>query len=306
MSQPAFQFPKMQRKDGRIFVGQLPGELGRVPDPSLPFDFNLTSKHVRLRDEAVAKTLTNLAAVKSFGLLKPGSQTLSYTGALYQDIRGTRQYQRAHRHPFNPLVGLYSLPDFSPAAAPQFRFMLIEPLAVTDPSNFVLNYGDRLFEIAVSPRLIQVYGRLFQRQRENRPVEKNLIHDTLMLEALPIVHNAYLEAADRYDDAFRAKGWETLSLEEAGKRLSGLIHNGPQSQLVADQIETLDYSIVKAGPTHYGDLPRILLTGCHEIAEHSPPPPLARADGIAEYSARLETAAKGGSGDTATTDSAHE
>jgi hypothetical protein len=99
--------------------------------------------HIRGRADATIQVLTGAAVLKRHNRL-PVAGAVTVTGARWQDWRGTRESPRAHRFPCNPQIGGVSLPDL--VANARLRMLLLEPLAVTDPLPFHVNYADRLFE----------------------------------------------------------------------------------------------------------------------------------------------------------------
>lgn len=129
---PVIRFLRKDHMMGRRFVGLLPGGRPQVAEPSLPFHFDVGT-HAPGRLNAERKKLLHLACVKAWGKLGD-NPTLTYSGAVYQDFKGTRRYQRCHRSLFEPIVNGSALPDI-PAFAlqPRLRTILLAPGAVTDP-----------------------------------------------------------------------------------------------------------------------------------------------------------------------------
>lgn len=123
---------------GRIFTGK-----GPAPNSSGEWNLDRFCAHIRGRADATTEVLIGVAVLKKLGSVF-ANQAVAYSGAVYQDWRGTKMHPRAHRFPCNPTIGGQNLPDIRPK--PKLEEALIEPLAITDFLTFEVNYVDERFE----------------------------------------------------------------------------------------------------------------------------------------------------------------
>src|SRR5262249_1519580 len=132
--------------DARRIVGPMAGGQVRITPPSGAYNFNELGAHALGRSEMMAETLVHVAFLKAAG--KFGSQELpvSARGAKYQDIKGSRDYVRAHRATLSVNILNKNIASFADAHS-RFQDLLIAPQAATDPLPPPANYGDRLMEI---------------------------------------------------------------------------------------------------------------------------------------------------------------
>ena len=114
---------------------------------------------------------------------------------------------------------------------------------------------------------------------------------------------AYEKAIDKARALRRDKGWsEYPSLEEpasqphssAAQKVREVVlelrTTGPQSQLVDERLNNLEFQPVQAGPSQFGDIVDIYLATCATHAQHFPPT-LILPSQIKDAWARLDEAA---------------
>jgi hypothetical protein len=277
-------------KDGREITGPSLNPNRRTEPPQLFFDGNSLRPHVQGRMEATALTLVNVAYLRSAGMLPGGHQAVGYSGARYQDVRNSAVFRdakwvMAHRLPCNPTVGGRDLPVYGRAAPGKFQDLLKAPLAVTDPMSYLVNYADRLFEICAAPGVARAVASVLRGQRSGRPVDAGLVRGVLETEAGPDQLRCYTQAQAKAEANLK-QHWTPVSLAALGHELR---FAQPTSELVERRLSPTAAEVCKVGPTHYGDLPVILLATCGAIAGNEAPDILLPGN-IEEYCERLEAA----------------
>jgi hypothetical protein len=296
--------------DSRSFVGPAPGGQVRVTVPPGAYNFNELGAHALGRSEVMAETLIHVAYLKAGGKLGSQEPPVSSRGAKYQDIRGSRDYVRAHRATLSVNLWNRNIADFAEVHS-RFQDLLIAPQAATDPLPPPANYGDRLLEIESEAPTIETVRWVLRNQPANRPVEVNMLIDGI--EELIFVHHqrAYERAVDKAAAIRRKRGWTTghLSLEQAAALLANpparsvshfaedvhelmeeLRTTGPQSGLIDEWIGNLKFSLARGGPSQFGELADIYLTNSMEHARHFSPKFL-NPHSIEEACERLDEAA---------------
>jgi len=104
-----------------------------VEEPDRPYRYFDLDKHAARRLEVEAEKLLHVACLKAIGKFGADPPTLAFTGAVYQDRKGSADYLGCHRSISNPKINGRNVPDFAPAHLLDFRRLLIAPLEVTDP-----------------------------------------------------------------------------------------------------------------------------------------------------------------------------
>jgi hypothetical protein len=264
----------------------------------------------------MGQILLNAAYLKATGAFGTGEPTISSSGAKYQDFRGSTDYVRAHRATLSVNIANKNIAEFARPDRPHFKALLIAPQAVTDALPPPANYGDRLLEIVSELPTINTVKWVVSKQRTGHRVETNLVLDGIVT-LLHHYQRAYDTAINEADAIRRKKGWSGhLSLHEAAKLLSErgdfavpgssdshgakdvheiiekLRTTGPQNPLVDERMRDLEFNLVKAGPSRYGDLVDIYLSYSKEHAERFLPALLSRYC-IEEACARLDEANTG-------------
>jgi hypothetical protein len=309
----------------RTYVGQLPGGRGRIPDPSLPFHFDV-GIHAPGRLNAERQKLLHITCLKAWGKLG-NNPTLTGSGAVYQDFTGSPRYQRCHRSLFEPIVNGSPVPDLLGVASnPEFRTILISPGALTDPEPPPGNYGDRLLEIVSARSILDLIRSTVSRQPANRPLEINMLEDALAGE-LPIrFQKAYDDAISKAGDILERRGWTEVSitskapLEEAAQKwhetglrgrsdsraakaieelMQDLRSSGPQSELVNVRMDELQLAFYEAGgPSRYGRLAVDYLLLCQDSTKSSS----SSLVNVEEAAAQIEATAEHGQSQKASAD----
>jgi hypothetical protein len=313
-----FVLRKGHQMGRRVYVGQLPGGPGSTPDPSFPFQIDIGT-HAPGRLEAERKKLLHAVCFKAWGQLGD-YPTISHSGAVYQDFKGTRNYQRCHRSLFEPVVNGFTIPDLTSRLG--LRRILITPGGVTDPEPPPANYGDRLLEIVGTGPILELMRRTVARQPANRPLEMNLLQLALACELPALFQKGYDDALSKADDILKERGWIEVPITSkaplveaariwaataprgrpelrATKEIEGLIQelwsSGPQSDLVSDRMDDLKFGFYEAGPSRYGRLAIDYLLQCQDITKQAPTTLVNMAD-IEQACDQLETAATADSG----------
>jgi hypothetical protein len=160
--------------------------------------------------------------------------------------------------------------------------------------------------------------RTLLRQPANRPVEINLLQDVLAGELPARLQWGYADALAKADEILTNRGWIEVPitaqspLEEAariwratapGRRtdpraaraaddfIQELRSAGPQSGLVDERLDELQFAFYEAGPSQYGRLAIDYLLLCQDATKHALPS-LASGEDIKQACAELEVAAQ--------------
>jgi hypothetical protein len=209
----------------------------------------------------MAEILVHSACLMSLSF---ASRATGYGRAMFQDVKGdysgTNRFAAAHRALFALHLDGRNAADIAKVAVrPGLRSMVIAPQARTDLVMRPVNYADQLLENAVSGRVFELFHSTLIRQSQGKPVEKHLVLDsTHRLKSLLVA--GFDEAADTFRRLQRQRGWQELRLG------SGPAPFGGVTTLEIDK--ALDgMKIQVKGPTHYGDLPEIVLGLSQEITQ---------------------------------------
>jgi hypothetical protein len=141
--------------------------------------------------------------------------------------------------------------------------MVIAPQARTDLVIRPVNYADQLLENTVSDRVFRLFHGALSWQAKGKPVERNLLIDaTFRLKSLLVA--GFDEAADAFSRLQRERGWVERRPGSGAPPLAGVTDR--EIDRAFDNME-----IQVQGPTHYGNLPEIVLGMSQEITERATP-----------------------------------
>jgi len=301
----------------RNYVGAVPGSIGIAQSAGRlgVYDLSNMHRHVVGRPVAMAQALVHAAFAKASGLIKPG-MPLEYTGAEFQDFKGTREFVRAHRATGAVSAGGRNIADL--AITPQLfalRRLLIEPQAVTDGVPLYANYADRVFEIVVARETSRLIASVVERQPANKDVNESNVADAIW-ELTRIHAGGYEKAIDRIQELRKESGWrevarhEPLSVIDKQKKifnpaeavtdsaLRDLLGASPTSPLVEDRLDLMS----GLRPTQLGEAPEVYLMGSLESSQTAMPV-LMHESQISAECGKLDNAASVGTGDTKGADS---
>jgi hypothetical protein len=198
----------------RKFVGQVSGGSDLIFDLSRPFNFNYLGVHAIGRSQAMAEMLLHVAYLKASGIIGSQEPPVSFTGARFQDFKGTgtSDYVRAHRATLSINILGKNIADFAMSPyRPHFQRLLIAPQAVTDPLPPPANYGDRLMEIVSAEPTMQTVVWVLRRQPAHQPVERYLVLDGID-KLLRQHQQSYVKAIDKADVIRRKKALKSSPL----------------------------------------------------------------------------------------------
>lgn len=174
---------------GRTYIGGATNPLSARFHTGLNLD--TLEQHARGRLEAVAKIVSGVALLTSEGRASHMDH-VSYTGAVYQDIKGTPENPRAHRFPCNPKIGIWNIPEIVSPRFHRLRGELARPLAVTDLLPIEANYADSRFEEGGgSDTVKECIEFVLTEQRRGKPPHINLIRHAISHIAMPGFEQAY-------------------------------------------------------------------------------------------------------------------
>lgn len=257
------------------------GEVGKRITPTSPNDLRYFAQHVRGRSDAAAEMMVNLAFLKSKGMAKE-HETVTSTGAVYQDKKGTPSYPRAHRFPCNPMVGYNQVPELANWSTFQLRNELKIPLAITDPLPTVANYADRLFESSgMEESVVHAVRWILTEQGKDKPVDDKLIRHVIDFFLQPSFTQGY--------EAARAR---TLGKDD--EDLTTMLAAGPTSALTDENLNELYRSLIvsPSEPTQNLDAVRLLLSSATDV-HHAHRPSLTMTEQISQRVDKLETLSQG-------------
>ena len=170
-------------------------------------------------------------------------------------------------------------------------------------------------EIVTADPLLLTMRRALDNQPTNRPVETNMLIDAvsdLMIE----LQKGYQRAIDKAGDTLAKRGWVEMPIQNAARFLASagradhagtrtdtdtrdliqeLRTTGPQSPLVEQRLEGLEFEFYKAGPNRYGRLAIDYLAISQDLTHRSAPTLLVN-ENVKDATDRLEAATKQGGG----------
>jgi hypothetical protein len=137
------------KKDSRQFIGKLVDS----EQPFLSCDTRNLRAHVQGRAEAAVDVINGVTFLRSKGMAGD-SQVVTCTGAVYQDVQASGEFEAAHRFPCTPWVGIFTVADLARPSYGRLALELKKPYAITDilPS-WVNQFADKAFENA-GPKIL--------------------------------------------------------------------------------------------------------------------------------------------------------
>ena len=225
--------------------------------------FDHWRKHTRGRADSCAEVLTKVAVLRSRGGIND-SEPIAVTGAVYQDFRGAPEYyQRGHRFPCNPWVGVFTLPELALRSSPVLWREMVNPLAKTDIIPNYVNYGDGLIEKAGTYESIgDAIKEVVHEQNKSKPVNPKLIQHVMQRSVLPNLRDSYEEALERVRKDFD---------KEFERALVGATAFSPEAMKAMEQW-SLNTRVDLAKPTVSRQSVEDYLTLCiRDAATYQPP-----------------------------------
>lgn len=276
----------------RTMTGFVPGGMQQYNLPT-PIDPGALAVHATGRLNTMSEILAQATCLRARDL---ANRATGYGRASFQDVKGdysgTNRIAAAHRALFAlhlDGVNATNLPRIG--ARPQLQQILRAPQSRTDLVIRPVNYADQLLENAVSPDIFRLIESTLLRQVPGRPVEKSLLIDT-MFRLQQLLHVGFDQAAAAFGRRQREHGWTEFrsASPSTPAPLAGVsdreIDNFPDAAFNRGGM-----SIHVAGPTHYGDLPEIILGLSQEITDKSIPE-LSRPGNLDALIDSVETASK--------------
>ena len=268
----------------RNMTGFVPGGMQnyRPPPPINPGELAV---HAIGRLDTMSEILAQATCLRARGLV---NQATGYVGAAFQDVKGdysgTNRIAAAHRALFAlQLDGVNAANGPRIVARPQLRQLVIAPQARTDLVIRPVNYADQLLENAASPEVFRLLESTVLRQVPGRPVEKALLIDS-MFRLQQLLHVGFDQAAGSYRRLQQERGW-----------VEHRLGSGPAPLAGPDDFPSKAFDgagIHVQGPTHYGDLPEIILGLSQEITDKAVPD-LSRPGNLDALIATVDSASQG-------------
>ena len=191
------------KKDRRIYLG------GKGPYESLGFRYDTVGhwqSHGRGRLDSFPDVMTKIAVLRSRGKIND-SEIIACTG-VYQDFRGAPQhYQRAHRFPCNPWIGVFTLPEVGFRLSTNIWAEMCRPLAATDIVPNYINYGDSCIEKSGMYDVVrEAVKEVVLEQRNGKPINPRLIEHVVRYGLIPglkqALERALVSVREESDESF--------------------------------------------------------------------------------------------------------
>ncbi len=192
------------KKARRIFTG------GKGQFDSLTFGYDTAGhwqSHSRGRLDSFPDVMTKIAVLRSLGKIGD-SEIIACTGAVYQDFRGApKHYQRAHRFPCNPWIGVFTLPEVGFRVSPNVWAEMCRPLAATDIVPNYINYGDSCIEKSGMYEVVrEAVKEVVQEQRNGKVINPRLIDHVVRFGLVPglkqALERALVSIREHSDESF--------------------------------------------------------------------------------------------------------
>ncbi|WP_110172938.1 hypothetical protein [Luteitalea pratensis] len=274
----------------RRYVGAVAGSIGNATSTRLGhFDLSNLHRHAVGRSVAMVETVVHAAFMKAAGFITPGTP-VEFTGAQYQDFKGTREFVRAHRATLALKIGARNIADLAGTRrhADLWR-VLVGPQAVTDLLPLYANYADRFLEIIVAPKTFRLLRTVIERQEPHQDVNVSNVAEAM--DALMKVHDeGYSLAAARIRELRKERGWVEVPLSAAARSLTKpapfnpeaanndkalrlWLHGAPGSPLVHERLELMS----PLRPTELGEAPEVFLVASQESSRSAMPTLMCRS-----------------------------
>jgi hypothetical protein len=264
------------------------GVQGRnLPSPIQPGELAV---HAIGRLDTMGEILVQAAWLRCRGF---AHQATGYARAAFQDMKGdysgTSKIAAAHRAMFAlQLDGCNATNLPRVAGRPQLHALLVAPQARTDMVMRPVNYADQLLENAASQPVFELFRNTLQWQRQGQPVDRAPLMDAV-LRLRQLLHDGFDAAMTAFEQGQQGRGVQEWRPGSGPAPLAGASQQ--QVDSFVDNAFGGGMRVHVAGPTHYGDLPAIILGLSQEITDQATPA-LTRPATLDAQLAALEAAAR--------------